>query len=79
MIGVSAKRERRCPEALALRETACREWCRAETHEQVRSCWGRLGGLVTLHRYGTEHFVVLALLRWGRISREDYERTRPVR
>ncbi len=33
-----------------------REWCRAETYEQVRSAWARLGGLMTLHRYGREHY-----------------------
>ncbi len=31
------KHERRCVEALALREAAMKEWCKAETYEQVRS------------------------------------------
>ena len=53
---VCAKRQRRCPEALALREAAVAEWCRAETYAQVRATWGRLGGLVTLHRYGSAHY-----------------------
>ena len=79
MIAVCAKRQRRCPALVSIREAAIEEWERAETFEDVRRAWARLGGMVTLHRYGTEHFVVLALLRWGRISREDYERTRLVR
>ena len=57
------KRQRRCPEALAAREAAYAEWCRAETLEAVRAAWGRLGGFVTAHRYGAEHF-----RRMGRLS-----------
>jgi hypothetical protein len=53
---VCAKRQRRCPEALALREAAVAEWCRAETLEAVRAAWGRLGGRVTAHRYGRDHY-----------------------
>ena len=56
MIAVCAKRRRRCPELLAIREEALAEWCRAETYPQVCSAWGRLGGRVTLHRYGRDHF-----------------------
>jgi hypothetical protein len=55
-----AKRQRRCPVLLAIREEALQEWTRAETLDQVRSCWGRLGGRTTLHRYGREHFAMLA-------------------
>ena len=51
-----AKRQRRCPEALALREAALEEWARAETLEAVRVAWGRVGGLVTAHRYGRGHY-----------------------
>ncbi|MDP8951049.1 MAG: hypothetical protein M3N18_02230 [Actinomycetota bacterium] len=50
------KRQRRCPELVALREAALEEWCRAETFPQVCRAWGRLGGLTTLHRHGAEHF-----------------------
>ena len=58
----SRKGERRCPELLRLRDTALEEWTRAETYEDVRSCWARLGGLTTLHRYGREHFAELGCL-----------------
>ena len=55
------KRQRRCAVALQLREEALEEWIRAQTlHEEVRVCWGRLGGRVTLHRYGCGHFAALA-------------------
>jgi hypothetical protein len=47
-----AKRQRRCSALLAIREEVLMEWSRAETFEQVRSCWARLGGRTTLHRYG---------------------------
>lgn len=60
-----AKGRRRCPEVLALREEALQEWCEAETFEEVRVSWARLGGLVTKHRYGREHFVLLARHRNG--------------
>jgi len=36
------------------------EWCAAETYSDVRRAWGRLGGRVTLHRYGRGHFSELA-------------------
>jgi hypothetical protein len=55
-----AKRQRRCPALLEIRDEALREWTKAETLEDVRSCWGRLGGRTTLHRYGREHFSELA-------------------
>jgi hypothetical protein len=48
---------------LRLREQALMEWCRAESYEDVRSAWSRLGGKVVLHRYGREHFRLLALHR----------------
>ncbi len=51
-----AKRQRHCGAYLPLREGATQEWTRAETLEAVRAAWGRFGGLVTLHRYGREHF-----------------------
>ena len=56
-----AKRQRRCPTLLAIREEAFEEWTKAETLEAVRSCWARLGGRTTLHRYGREHFSRLAM------------------
>ena len=59
------KRQHRCPALLELREEAFREWTGAETFEEVRSTWARLGGLVTLHRYGKEHFSLLARHRHG--------------
>jgi hypothetical protein len=41
--------------------------------------WGRLGGLETLRRYGTDWFALLALRRWNRISAEDLRTARPLR
>ncbi len=58
-----AKRQRRCPALVAIRDEALEEWTRAATLEEVRSCWARLGGLTTLHRYGREHFAALAKAR----------------
>jgi hypothetical protein len=55
-----AKRQRRCPELLRLRAAALMEWCAAETYSDVCRAWGRLGGLTTAHRYGSEHFAALA-------------------
>jgi hypothetical protein len=55
-----AKRQRRCPALLKIRDEAIEEWARAETFEEVRACWSRLGGRTTLHRYGREHFAMLA-------------------
>ena len=54
------KRHRRCPALLAIREEALMEWCAASTLYDVRVAWGRLGGRVTLHRYGPQHFAELA-------------------
>jgi hypothetical protein len=67
-----AKRQRRCPALLAIREEALQEWARAETFEEVRSTWARLGGRTTLHRYGREHFRELALRRYPNEAEEDY-------
>ena len=58
-----AKRQRRCAVLLQIREEAVREWCGAETLSEVRRAWGRLGGCVTLHRYGRDHFAALARRR----------------
>ena len=58
------KRQRRCEALLAIREEAFAEWCQAETFEQVCRAWSRLGGRVTLHRYGADHFRALAYRRW---------------
>jgi hypothetical protein len=55
-----AKGKRRCPALLAIREEALQEWILAETYSDVCRAWGRLGGRVTLHRYGHEHFAMLA-------------------
>jgi hypothetical protein len=55
-----AKRQRRCPVLLAIRQEAFEEWTRAETFEEVCRVWARLGGRTTLHRYGREHFAMLA-------------------
>jgi hypothetical protein len=46
--------------ALLLREEALVEWSGAATLSDVRRAWGRLGGRVTLHRYGREHFSEMA-------------------
>ena len=58
-----AKGQRRCPSLLQIRDEALEEWTRAETLRDVRVAWARLGGRVTLHRYGSEHFAQLAKLR----------------
>jgi hypothetical protein len=63
-----AKRQRRCPALLAIREEAFAEWTRAETFEEVCRAWARLGGRVTLHRYGSQHFAELARRRWSGVS-----------
>ena len=55
-----AKYQRRCAVLLQLREEALQEWMVAETYSDVCRAWGRLGGRVTLHRYGREHFAALA-------------------
>lgn len=62
------KYQRRCAALLQLREEAVAEWCKAETLREVRAAWGRLGGRVTLHRYGRCHFSELALRRWQRVA-----------
>jgi hypothetical protein len=49
--------------ALQLREEALVEWSGAATLSDVRRAWGRLGGRVTLHRYGRQHFAELARRR----------------
>jgi hypothetical protein len=54
------KRQRRCPVLLQIREEAFEEWNKAETYEQVRACWSRLGGRTTYHRYGSAHYSELA-------------------
>jgi hypothetical protein len=54
------KRQRRCPELLAIPEEAFEEWNRCATYEQVRSCWSRLGGRTTMHRYGREFYAHIA-------------------
>ena len=59
------KHQRRCPAVLQLREEALEEWTVAETYSAVCRAWGRLGGRVTLHRYGREHFSELARRRRG--------------
>jgi hypothetical protein len=61
-----AKRQHRCAVALQLREEALQEWIVAETYSDVCRAWGRLGGRVTLHRYGREHFCELAKASRGR-------------
>jgi FMN phosphatase YigB (HAD superfamily) len=60
-----AKGERRCEEREELQLQAGAEWAVAEELEQVRAAWARLGGLTTLHRYGREHFSLLARHRHG--------------
>ena len=63
------KRQRRCAIALQLREEALQEWTRAETLEEVRRAWSRLGGRVTLHRRGSAWFRELASRRLAKASR----------
>ena len=50
------KRQRHCAEYARITDDAYAEWCRAEALEQVRAAWGRMGGRVTAHRYGPDHF-----------------------
>ena len=57
------KRQRHCAALLAIREEALQEWIVAETYSDVCRAWGRLGGRVTLHRYGRQHFAELARRR----------------
>jgi hypothetical protein len=57
------KRQRRCAALLAIREEALQEWIVAETYSDVCRAWGRLGGRITLHRYGRQHFAELARRR----------------
>jgi hypothetical protein len=57
------KYERRCAVLLQLREQALLEWSKAQTFEDVCRAWGRLGGNVTKHRYGAQHFSQLARRR----------------
>ena len=63
-----AKRQRRCPALLAIREEALQEWIVAETFSDVCRAWGRLGGRTTLHRRGSAWFRELALRRWAKAS-----------
>ena len=57
------KHGRRCDALLEIREEALAEWTGAETYSDVCRAWGRLGGRVTLHRYGRGHFAELARRR----------------
>jgi len=61
-----AKYQRRCRTLLAIREEALQEWILAESLHDVRVAWGRCGGRVTLHRYGPQHFAMLAKASRGR-------------
>jgi hypothetical protein len=40
-----------------------RAWAGAETFREVRAAWSRLGGRVTLHRHGIEHYRRMARVR----------------
>ena len=62
------KRQRRCPVLLGIREEALAEWSKAQTLHDVHVCWGRLGGRVTLHRYGRQHFTELRSRRRRRVE-----------
>jgi hypothetical protein len=44
-------------------------------HAEDFARWGRRGGLVTVRRYGTAWFALLAARRWERISAEELART----
>jgi hypothetical protein len=68
-----AKHQRSGAVLLQIREEALEEWTRAQTYSDVCRAWGRLGGRVTLHRFGRGHFAELARRRrraalWGSIS-----------
>lgn len=60
------KRQRRCPTLLEIRKEALKEWASAESLHEVLTCWGRLRGRTTLHRYGQRHFCKLASLQRAR-------------
>jgi hypothetical protein len=62
---VCRKYQRHCGAYLDLQEAAYAEWEVAETLEAVRAAWGRLGGRVVLHRYGRQHFSLMARHRHG--------------
>lgn len=49
----------RCDVWRVLQEQAITEWAEAEELGDVRACWGRLGGKVTLHRHGHQHFSMM--------------------
>jgi hypothetical protein len=59
------KYQRHCPELERRVDEAVRRWARAETYEAVHLAWSALGGQTTLHRYGREHFRLLARHRHG--------------
>ncbi len=59
------KHQHRCQARCDMAEEALQQWAVAETLPEVRRAWARLGGRTTLHRYGREHFRLLALHRHG--------------
>ena len=65
MLIMCKKHQRRCAALLQLRDEALEEWTTAETQHAVWVAWGRLGGKVTLHRYGRGHFAQIARRRGG--------------
>ena len=78
MITVCQKGQRRCPCLLEIREEALAEWCRAQTYSDVCRAWARLGGRVTLHRYGRGWYALLGRRRWGKIDKAALESARPL-
>jgi hypothetical protein len=63
-----------CDELAALIEGSTVEIAREEHrngHASDFARWGRRGGLVTVRRYGTAWFTLLARRRWERISAEE--------
>jgi hypothetical protein len=62
---------RRCATWRAYQEAAYAEWPVAETLEAVRAAWGRFGGSVTYHRYGSELYREMSRIRWMRVKAQE--------
>ena len=54
-----------CDELRRMADEALAEWAEADSYEDVCRAWAALGGRTTAHRYGREHFVLLARHRHG--------------
>lgn len=66
------KHQHHCDEYCKLREEAVSEWCEADSLSGVLATWGRMGGRVTLHRHGKEHYQRIG--RMGALAKHAKER-----